>query len=97
MFFAQNKQMSNTLEQIYDLQARKLSMLDDFVLMFPDEQSGSEKLLFKIGDKVASTGKGAIKEGVIFTIEDTDLVNGYARYYGCGMWHLQQDVMPYSE
>jgi hypothetical protein len=54
--------------------------------------SKAQPLLFKVGDKVVSTGKGQIKPGVILTIKETDVVNNWARYFAGGVWLRQQDI-----
>lgn len=47
---------------------------------------------FCIGQSVTSNGKGAMKAGVTFKIEDVNTINGFSRYYGAGMWHLESDI-----
>jgi hypothetical protein len=54
--------------------------------------NGHETYKFQIGQTVTATGKGTIKAGVSFKIEQRMKDNGFCQYYGAGMWHRQNDI-----
>lgn len=58
----------------------------------PAIKAGKQKLIFKVGQEVVSTGKGIYKAGVRMTITDMWLSNGYAKYLAGGQVHHQEDL-----
>jgi len=53
---------------------------------------GNDVQHLEIGDVVYATGEGQIKEGVELEIKDSQLVNGYVRYYAGGVWNNCEDL-----
>lgn len=54
---------------------------------------GTDKLLHEVGDTVTATGCGGYNKGYQFKLSIARInQNGFAEYYGAGMWHRQKDV-----
>jgi hypothetical protein len=62
----------------------------------PKTPEGKEKRAHQDGDKVCATGRGGLKQGVTFVIEDSRATHGFWHYYGAGMWHRSQDIAAVS-
>ena len=58
----------------------------------PAIKRGNEKQMYNIGDKVITNGRGTIKAGYGYIIQDImENGNGYYSYYFGNMWHKLGD------
>lgn len=72
--------------------ARLKYQSENGLLQLPPTPKGKEMYAFRVGQTVTASGKGAIRAGVRFKIEQREKVNGFCRYYGAGMWHRSGDI-----
>ena len=77
---------------VYD-NTLKIKALASTVYVCEDELVGEQQQIFQIGQTVTASGTGALKVGTPVKIESSSSVNGFVRYFGAGMWHLQTDLV----
>ena len=64
--------------------------------VLPEPKNGKESVKFEVGQMMESLSTDTMKEGSKFKIESFNVVNGYVRYFGAGMWHRQKDIKIYE-
>jgi len=51
---------------------------------------------FKVGDYVRCLPSGKFKEAIQFCIDKAEVIDGFNKYFGGGVWHREDDITLYS-